>query len=80
MTKIWSGVFWGIREIDPPVEPKDEGRFGSPWAMLLGTGMLAVASIAVSVWAGVLYDVAERAADDLLEPSGYVEAVLERSP
>jgi multicomponent Na+:H+ antiporter subunit D len=80
MTKIWSGVFWGIRELDPPVEPKHEGRFGSPWAMLAGTGMLVAASMAVSVWAGLLYDVAERAADDLLEPAGYVEAVLERSP
>ena len=80
MTKIWSGVFWGVRELDPPVEPRRDGRLGSPWAMLAGTAMLVVASIAVSIWAGLLYDVAERAANDLLEPTGYVEAVLERTP
>jgi multicomponent Na+:H+ antiporter subunit D len=48
--------------------------------MLLPTGALALASIAVSIWAGALYGVAERAATDLLEPSGYVSAVLEAAP
>ncbi len=80
MTKIWSGVFWGERETEPPVKPRPHGRAGAPWAMLVGTGLLVAASIAVSAWAGLLYDVAERAADDLLEPAGYVEAVLEHQP
>jgi multicomponent Na+:H+ antiporter subunit D len=80
MTKIWSGVFWGERETEPPVKPRPHGRAGAPWAMLVGTGLLVAASIAVSVWAGLLYGVAERAADDLLEPAGYVDAVLERQP
>jgi multicomponent Na+:H+ antiporter subunit D len=80
MTKIWSGVFWGAREIEPSREPQLDGRSGSPWGMVLGTSILVVASLSVSVWAGTLYDIAERAAVDLLEPQGYIEAVLEASP
>ena len=80
MTKIWAGVFWGERELEPRSEPRSDGRSGSPWGMLLGTGILVVASLGVSVWAGTLYDVAERAAEDLMNPSRYVEVVLEESP
>ena len=41
---------------------------------------LAVASIAVSIWAGALYDVSERAGADLLQPDRFVEAILEDRP
>jgi multicomponent Na+:H+ antiporter subunit D len=44
--------------------------------MIVPTAVLALASIAVSVFAGVLYDVSERAAVDLLDGRDYVEAVL----
>ena len=77
MTKIWAGVFWGAAEEKPATEPRRDGRLGSPPAMIIATASLALASVAVSIWAGALYDVSERAANDLLDPSGYVEAVLE---
>ena len=48
--------------------------------MVAATGALSLASIGVSLWAGALYDVTERAAEDLLDPAGYVEVVLERAP
>jgi hypothetical protein len=48
--------------------------------MVAATGSLALASIVVSVGAGRLYDISERAANDLLDPVGYVEVVLERAP
>ena len=44
--------------------------------MIGPTAVLALASIGVSVFAGLLYDVSERASIELLEPSGYVSAVL----
>ena len=79
MTKIWAGVFWGVPEEEPSSPPREAGRWGT-LAMVAATGSLALASIAVSLWAGDLYDVSERSADDLLERDGYVEAVLERVP
>ena len=78
MTKIWSGVFWGTPEETPPREPRTSEPLGGPVGMVASTAVLGVASLAVSLWAGVLYDVAERASLDLLEPAAYIEAVLER--
>jgi multicomponent Na+:H+ antiporter subunit D len=80
MTKIWAGVFWGVPDEAPGSEPIREGRLGSPIAMVAATGSLALASIVVSLGAGRLYDISERAANDLLDPVGYVEVVLERAP
>ncbi len=80
MTKIWAGVFWGVAEEEPRRKPQAEDRFGAPLGMILPTGLLAAASIAVSIWAGALYDVSERASLDLLEPSRYVNAILDVEP
>ncbi|MFZ9017168.1 MAG: Na+/H+ antiporter subunit D [Ilumatobacteraceae bacterium] len=78
MTKIWSGVFWGVAEERPVDAPVTDRRLGAPVLMLAPTAALALASIAVSVAAGPLYDVSERAATDLLERDTYIEAVLDR--
>ncbi|MGA1050973.1 MAG: Na+/H+ antiporter subunit D [Ilumatobacteraceae bacterium] len=78
MTKIWSGVFWGVAEERPVDAPVTDRRLGAPVLMLAPTAALALASIAVSVAAGPLYDVSARAAPDLLERDTYIEAVLDR--
>jgi multicomponent Na+:H+ antiporter subunit D len=80
MLKIWGGVFWGEREQEPPKAPQERDRLGAPLWMVVPTAALLVATIAFSVWAGPLYDIAERAGDDLLDPAGYVEAVLDGAP
>jgi multicomponent Na+:H+ antiporter subunit D len=80
MTKIWSGVFWGEPEFEPSLPAAEPaGRLGAPLGMIVPTAVLALASISVSVFAGELYDVSERASIELLEPSGYVDAVLGES-
>ena len=76
MTKIWSGVFWGEPEQDPPREPRTDRKLGGPLLMIAPTAALALGSIAVTVFAGPLYDVAERAAHDLLDEQVYIDAVL----
>ncbi len=76
MTKIWAGVFWGTPDESPTSEPRTSGRLGLPAGMLVSTAALAAVSLAVAFGAGPLYDVAERAAADLLDPSGYIDAVL----
>ena len=76
MTKIWAGVFWGVAEEKPVSEPRTSGWLGLPIGMLGATAALAVVSLAIAFAAGPLYDVAERAAADLLDPRGYIEAAL----
>jgi multicomponent Na+:H+ antiporter subunit D len=70
-------VFWGTPDEQPPSEPRTDRRFGAPLLMIVPTAVLALASIAVSVFAGELYGVSERAATDLLDTDVYVEAVLD---
>ena len=73
VTKIWGGTFWGD---DPGGGPAVTGRLGAPTAMVAATGALVVLSLVIAVFAGPLWDLSERAAVDLLDPSAYVEAVL----
>lgn len=80
MTKIWSGAFWNEPEVAPERAPQALGRFGAPVSMLGATGMLAVVSLAVSVWAGPLYALSERASTELLDTRTYVDTVLRGAP
>ncbi len=72
MTKVWAGVFWGEPEVPPA--PRDHADHG--WLMITATGITVVLSIGYVLFAGPIYDLAARAADDLINPTVYVEAVL----
>ena len=77
MTKIWAGVFWGEPESAPAL---DEGRtHGGPPLMILATGVTVALSIAYVIFAGPIYDLAERAGTDLMNPQVYIDAVLTTS-
>jgi multicomponent Na+:H+ antiporter subunit D len=81
MTKIWADAFWGDPEsADPDVMPPDvraEGRTkGGPPLMVLATGITVALSIGYVVFAGPIYELAERAGTDLMNPSVYIDAVL----
>jgi multicomponent Na+:H+ antiporter subunit D len=74
MTKIWANVFWGPPEIERPAQPAVAVRYQ---ALMLGsTAALVVLSLVIALYAGPLYDLSERAAEDLLDPRAYVETVL----
>ncbi len=74
MTKIWAGVFWGDPESAPPL---NEGRTnGGPSLMVLATGLTVALSIAFVVFAGPIFELAERAGNDLMNPASYIDAVL----
>jgi multicomponent Na+:H+ antiporter subunit D len=70
MTKIWTGAFWG--EVMPTVDHQRS----VPMSMLAPTASLVVLTLALTLLAGPLYGLAERAAADLLDASTYVRAVL----
>jgi multicomponent Na+:H+ antiporter subunit D len=74
MTKVWSNAFWG---------PLPEGGLPGSRATVRGrrlmvgaTSMLVVLGVAIALAAGPLYDLSERAAEDLLDRRAYTEAVL----
>lgn len=74
MTKVWSGVFWGDPESAPAL---DEGRtHGGPPLMVAATAVTVGLSIAYVIFAGPIYDLAERAGTDLMNPRVYIDAVL----
>jgi multicomponent Na+:H+ antiporter subunit D len=75
MTKIWGGAFWGDPEL--VIEPRGTvARFGGTYPMLAATAALVLLSLSIAVWAGPVFDLATRAAADLLDPASYVRGVL----
>jgi multicomponent Na+:H+ antiporter subunit D len=77
MTKIWNGVFWGGPDEQSPVAAAHGvDRVPASGLMLGSTGVLVVASLVVSMVAGPLFTVSERAASVLLERTPYIEAVI----
>ena len=77
MMKIWIGVFWSPLSEPPSGRPHVVGRLGGPPLMIVPTAALMMLSIAIAVAAGPLYELCQRAAADLLDPTEYLRAVLQ---
>lgn len=84
--KIWVAVFWSPAmhgAVGAVTDAPDESGSTSarhrpaPLLMLVPTAVLAALTLAIGVAAGPLFDLSHRAATDLIDPSGYREAVLE---
>ncbi|MEM8835519.1 MAG: proton-conducting transporter membrane subunit [Planctomycetota bacterium] len=80
MTKIWTGVFWG----DPEEKPTDAGEYARSESrlrfLLVPITMLAVLTVAIGFGAAPVFDFAMETAEQLLDPSGYIDAVLTPLP
>jgi multicomponent Na+:H+ antiporter subunit D len=73
MIKIWAEVFWkGQPRTESPI---DLTAKLSLW-MLAPVIMLAVMTVAIGLYGEPLYQLAEVAANQLLNPQGYIDAVL----
>jgi multicomponent Na+:H+ antiporter subunit D len=84
MVKIWLSVFWS-----PPTEDADgrpfvpgvsalattEDRAGAPMLMVVPTAILVIGVVAIGVFGGPIYGLAERAAQGLLDPTDYLRAI-----
>jgi multicomponent Na+:H+ antiporter subunit D len=76
MVRIWSNVFWGEPE-DPAIVAwiaSEQSRV--PRLMTTAASAVVALSVALMVFAGPLYNYAERTAADLLAPQRYIESVL----
>ncbi len=62
MTKIWLGVFWGP---DPEPDERAASAPGNRSTMLTATGLAVAGTLAISLFAGPLFDLSQQAADEL---------------
>ena len=79
MTKIWIGVFWGAPEDARPALAAARRRSGShaPALMIAATIALVGGDRSPSPCSpGPIYDISDRAAEGLLHPQAYIQAVL----
>lgn len=74
MTKIWAGAFWGDPADGVVVAPATETPGHT--TMVVATGLLVVAGVALGLFAGPVIELCQRAGADLLAPSTYVRVVL----
>ncbi len=72
MAKIWLGVFWG-----PPPEQivPVPTAVGDRRTMQAATALAVAGSLTISLFAGTLFDLSKRAADDLRTPATYITEV-----
>ena len=80
MTRVWSGVFWGpVAEVvadDDTEDTVDVGVARTPRLMVASTVVAVVGGLSITLVAGPLYGLTTRAAEDLVDRSSYVTAVL----
>ena len=80
MVRVWSHVFWGeVTEVVADVDTQDDldvGTVRTPRLMTATAAIAVAGGLALTVVAGPLYGLTSRAADDLMAPNRYVEAVL----
>jgi multicomponent Na+:H+ antiporter subunit D len=72
MTKIWIGVFWG-RDLDRPNPVPSSSS--SRRTMHAATSLAVAGTLTISLFAGTLFDLSQRAANDLRQPSTYITEV-----
>ena len=71
MSKVWVNAFLPGTDEDVDADRTPT----SVRVMYLPIGVLAAATIFISVFAGPVYEIAERSADELMNSSAYIEAV-----
>jgi multicomponent Na+:H+ antiporter subunit D len=76
MTKIWAAAFWGTPPETADDDSGSQGGGSNKRGMMLATGVVVALSLGVAVFAQPIVEVSTRAADDLMNPSSYITAVL----
>ncbi len=73
MIKIWAEVFWKAAPQDTGLTPPQTGSLVPLYLTIAG---LAALTVCVGLFAQPVFELAERAAEQLLNPSLYIDAVL----
>jgi multicomponent Na+:H+ antiporter subunit D len=69
MSKIWNQAFWQPRKAE-------QGEGKTPFVMILPVAVLATMTVAIGFGIGPLFEISKATAEQLLNPSLYIEAVL----
>ncbi len=72
MTKIWNEVFWKAPDGAGPVAMSSPGPF---WRRRLAIGFFVVVTLAIGLAPGPFFELSRRAALQVLDRQGYVDAV-----
>ncbi len=78
MTKIWAEVFWKPQPAAPALvatalPPHPEGR---AWGLLVPIGALALLTVSIGLAAQPVFELATRAAEQLVDREAYIRAVM----
>lgn len=88
MTKIWAEAFWKAdptgndderndqKAERPSAATRHSRSWTGKWGMLTPIAVLAAITVVLGVAAEPVFTLSQRAADQLLDPSAYIEAVL----
>jgi len=76
MAKIWAGAFWK----KTPETIKHQPKVRTPVSMIIPLVLMAAAVVSIGLYPGPLLSMAYIAAEQLLDPSAYIEAVLGQPP
>ena len=82
MTKIWAEAFWKEAPGTPGAEQAAGAvakRRGSGWLLIGPIVSLAAVTIIIGLAVEPVYVLATRAAEQLIDPTEYIERVMERS-
>ena len=80
MTKIWNEAFWKPspdQELEEEAVPRMRAKVKT---LVIPIMALAIITVSIGLAAGPLFSLATRAADQLLDPSEYINTVLGGAP
>ena len=78
LARIWNGVFWGPQRAES-LPPTGALNTSSPWGRRLMYGAASACvgfTLVIALFAGPLFEMSTRAAEELMDPSQYQELVL----
>ncbi len=73
MTKIWAAVFWGEPAVAADPQPLSGRRRAALYVPII---LLALITVTIGLGTGPILTLAERTADQLIDPRAYIRAVL----
>jgi multicomponent Na+:H+ antiporter subunit D len=77
MLKIWSEAFWKAAPDTMPGPPRVAGPL---WPLYVPIAGMAAMTLLIGIWAQPIYELAMASAEQLLNPSIYIDAVLGARP